>query len=96
VGALGAKPRGGANGAERGGRGSAMWTGMAQTRWLWAAPTVAGGARLTGALRTGEDGGARATWARPADRWERAVAGPGGQRPGAGETRESGQHGGSR
>jgi hypothetical protein len=86
-------------GQREGGRGSTMWTGMAQTRRLWAAPTVAGGACLTGAtdaLRTGEDGGARATWARPADRWERAVAGPGGQRRGAGETRESRQHGGSR
>jgi hypothetical protein len=49
-------------GQREGGRGSAMWTGMAQTRWLRAAPTAAGGACLAGAAgvaATGEDGRAR-------------------------------------
>jgi hypothetical protein len=63
---------------------------MARTRRIRAAPTAAG------ALRVGEGSGAQATRARRADRRDRAVAGPGGQRRGVGEMMESVQHGGSR
>jgi hypothetical protein len=41
------------------GRGSATWTDMARTRWLRAALTAVGGARLAGAPAIGEDGGVR-------------------------------------
>jgi hypothetical protein len=42
VGVQGAAPRGGENGAERGGRGSATWTGTTQTWRLWVAPIATG------------------------------------------------------
>jgi hypothetical protein len=97
VGVPGEAPRGGANGAERGGGpGSATWTGTAWTRRIRATPIVVCGACLAGMARTGEGGGAYVTRARPTDRRDRAVAGSGRQRRGAGETGESGQRGGSR
>jgi hypothetical protein len=70
-GVRGARPRGGENGAERGGQGSATWTSTTWTRRLRAAPIAAGGARLASAAATEEDGGARV-----ADRRDRATSGP--------------------
>jgi hypothetical protein len=77
------------------GRRSAMWTGTARTRRIRATPIVVCGACLTGMARTAEDGRAHVTRAWPTDRRDRAVAGSGRQRRGAGETGESGQRGGS-
>jgi hypothetical protein len=56
-GVRGAAPRGAENGADRGGRGAATWTGMTRMRQLQATPTAMDGAHLTGTAVIGEGGG---------------------------------------
>jgi hypothetical protein len=73
-------------------RGSVTWTGTAQTRRLWAAPTAASGACLIGVAGAGCKQGRTAVCMTQNDatnRWGRATSGPGGSDRGAAVVRAS-------
>jgi hypothetical protein len=93
VGVLGAAPRGGGNGEERGGPGfgdvdrhdiDAAAPGHSNSRGRHTPHGRSRHAAIRGGWRGTSDVGVTA------DKWGWAVAGPGGQRWGAGEMRESG------